>query len=70
MKTLHDAMNLAVPPEIWTVELRDGSNIEVLAHGYSIKGSEYFFSLLFKGSPNYEVTSLKIPLALLAEEYD
>lgn len=56
-------------PELWTVDLRDGSQITVLTHGYSVEGNEVVFSLLFKGKPPFELDTLRIPLALMPENY-
>lgn len=70
MKLIRNALELALEPELWEVQLRDGSTVEVLAHGYSIEGANCVFSLLFVGTPNFEVTSLKIPLSLLPPEFD
>lgn len=69
MRVIHDAKELAIAPEIWTVELRDGRSIDVLAHGYSIGGDHCVFSLLFRGEPHFEVTSLRLPLALLPANF-
>ncbi|GAB4064974.1 hypothetical protein GCM10028777_13090 [Angustibacter speluncae] len=69
MEVIHGALELAIAPEIWTVELRDGRSIEVLTHGYSIEGDDCVFSLLFRGEPNFEVTSLRLPLALLPADF-
>jgi len=44
--------------------------MQVLAHGYSIEGDYCEFSLLFEGEPNFQVTSLRIPLELLEEGFD
>jgi hypothetical protein len=38
-------------PDAWIIQLRDGSEIEVLAHGYRVEDDECVFSLLFEGSP-------------------
>lgn len=70
MKIVHGGRELAMEPELWVVRLRDGSLIEVLAHGYSVEGDDCVFSLLFKGEPNFETTSLRLPLALLPPDFD
>lgn len=70
MKVIHGARELAMEPELWVVGLRDGSSIEVLTHGYSIEGEDCVFSLLFRGTPHFEVTSLRVPLALLPRDFD
>lgn len=70
MTVVPGALRLALEPDAWTIRLRDGSEIEVLAHGYSVDDQECVFSLLFEGSPNFEVTSLRIPRALLPEDFE
>jgi hypothetical protein len=65
MHELELAVNLAMPPERWLIDLTNGEVLEVLTHGYSIEGGRYVFSLLFRGSPNFEVTVLSIPASLV-----
>lgn len=65
MNLLEEALELAVPAEHWEVELRDGNQINVLCHGYSVEDNQVVFSLLFKGSPNFEVNTLTIPISLM-----
>lgn len=48
-------------PELWTVDLRDGSQLTVLAHSRAVDGDEVVFSLLFSGRPNLLVESLRSP---------
>lgn len=60
---------LALEADAWIVQLRDGSEIEVLAHGYSIEDDHCVFSLLFEGNPNFEVTSLRMPMSLLPDGF-
>lgn len=60
---------LAAPPEYWDISLRDGSQIIVLAHAYSVDGDKVLFSLLCRGTPNFEIESLRIPLALMPEDF-
>lgn len=67
---LPDATSLAVEAAQWTVQLRDGSRLQVLAHAWAVDGDDCVFSLLFKGEPHFEVESLRLPLALLAEDFD
>ncbi|MEV7662796.1 hypothetical protein [Paenarthrobacter sp. NPDC089316] len=69
VRVVHNALELAMEPELWTVDLRDGSQITVLTHGYSVEGNEGVFSLLFKGEPPFELDTLRIPLALMHENY-
>lgn len=69
MSRLEDARELAAPPELWQIELRDGRQITVIAHAYSVEGDEVVFSLLFKGDPNFEVDSLRVPLFLLPDGF-
>jgi hypothetical protein len=59
-----------MPPERWLVDLATGDVLEVLTHGYSIEDGRYVFSLLFRGSPNFEVTVLSIPASLVAGTRD
>ena len=56
-------------PDLWEIQLRDGSLLEVLTHGYSVQGRYCVFSLLFQGNPNFEMTSLKLPMSLLPEDF-
>lgn len=69
MRVVENATELALEPEVWDVTLRDGSSIQVLAHGYSVMEGECHFKLLFRGVPNFEVSSLRIPLILLPENF-
>lgn len=69
VRVVHNALELAMEPELWTVDLRDGSQLTVLAHSRSVQGHEVVFSLLFSGKPNLLVESLRIPLALMPEDY-
>ncbi len=69
VRVVHNALELAMEPELWTVDLRDGSQITVLTHGYSVEGTEVVFSLLFKGKPHFQLDTLRIPLALMPEDY-
>jgi hypothetical protein len=70
MKVYDDARELALAPERWFVDLTTGESLEVLTHGYSIKDDKYVFSLLFRGQPNFEVTVLSVPAALVAGTRD
>lgn len=67
--TEHDTYELAVPPEYWDIDLRDGRQIKILAHAYCIEADQVVFSLLCKGTPNFEIESLRIPLALMPEGF-
>jgi len=69
VRIVRGALEIAMDPELWTLDLRDGSQITVLTHGYSVEGDEVVFSLLFKGKPPFEVDTLRIPLALMPEGY-
>lgn len=69
MSEIQSARELAIEPDLWEVEMRDGSRIEILAHGYKIDGDDCVFVLLFRGSPNFEVASLRIPLTFLPEGF-
>lgn len=69
MTEIQNALELAIEPNLWRVEMRDGSRIEILAHAYSVEGDDCVFSLLFKGTPHFEVTSLRIPLTFLPEGF-
>ncbi|MFV0460670.1 MAG: hypothetical protein ACK5MT_18080 [Actinomycetales bacterium] len=60
---------LTLPPNYWPVELRDGRQIVVIAHAYSVEGDEVVFSLLCQGTPDFEIESLRIPLELLPEGF-
>lgn len=65
MSEVPNARELAMEPDLWAVYLREGSGIEVLAHGHKIDGADCLFALLSREAPNFDVTSLRIPLALL-----
>lgn len=67
---LENALVLALPPELWEVDLRGGGVLTVIAHSRSVDGSDAVFSLLFDGNPAILVESLRIPLLLLPEDYD
>lgn len=69
VRVVHDALELAMEPELWIVDLRDGSQLTVMAHSRTVDGDEVVFSLLFNGRPNVLVESLRIPLALMPENY-
>lgn len=69
VRVVRNALELAMEPELWAVDLRNGSQITVLTHGYSVEGNEVVFSLLFKGEPPFELDTLRIPLALMPEDY-
>jgi hypothetical protein len=60
---------LATDPELWTVDLRDGRQITVMAHGYHVEPGEVVFSVLFGGRPPVEVDTLRLPLDLLPEGF-
>ena len=64
------ARELACPPERWFIDLVTGETLEVLTHGYSIEGDRYVFSLLFRGTPNFNVTVLSLPAAMVAGTRD
>ncbi|MDR7160141.1 hypothetical protein [Arthrobacter sp. BE255] len=66
---LSEALELVSEPQLWDIDLRDGSQITVITHGYSVEGDVVVFSLLFRGKPNFFVDSLRIPLALLPDGF-
>jgi hypothetical protein len=66
---LEEALELAMPAERWEIQLRDGKQLAVLTHAYSVAGDEVVFSLLFKGSPHYEVEVLRMPLSLFPDDF-
>ncbi|MGH9077068.1 MAG: hypothetical protein ACRDY0_06390 [Acidimicrobiales bacterium] len=70
MTVYDNALELAIAPERWFVELVTGEILEVLTHGYSIRDGRYVFSLLFRGSPNFQVVSLSIPTGAVADVHD
>lgn len=69
VRLVPNATELVDEPELWTIDLRDGHQVTVIAHGYSIEGTAVVFSLLFRGTPHFHVESLRIPLALLPEGF-
>lgn len=69
MRLVPGALTLTSEPELWKIRLRNGDELEVLTHGYSVEGEYCEFSLLFEGEPNFFVTSLRIPLELLEEGF-
>ena len=69
VRLVRNATQLANEPELWAIELRDGHQITVIAHGYSIEGDDVVFSLLFRGTPHFEVESLRIPLMLMPDGF-
>lgn len=66
MTEYEDALELTCPPQRWFVDLVTGETLEVATHGYSIENDRYIFSLLFCGTPNFEVTVLSLPAAMVA----
>ncbi len=56
---------LASEPGRWQVTLVGGQTIQLLAHGYSIEGDEYVFSLLMDGTPPLEVHAARLPRSLV-----
>lgn len=54
-------MHLASEPGRWEIALAGGEQVHVLAHGYSIEGDEYVFSLLMEGEPPVEVDVVRVP---------
>ncbi len=69
VRLVRGATELASDPELWTIDLRDGNQVTVIAHGYSVEGGEAVFSLLFRGTPHFAVESLRIPLELMPEGF-
>jgi hypothetical protein len=70
MIVYEDALELAMAPERWYVDLVSGETLEVLTHGYSIREGTYVFSLLFRGTPHVQITALTIPEHLVAAVHD
>jgi len=70
MTVYENAIELAIAPGRWFVELVTGETLEVLTHGYSIHEERYVFSLRFRGSPNFQVTSFSLPVSAVAEIHD
>ncbi len=69
MTPLEEALELAMPAERWEIQLRDGKQLVVLTHAYSVEGDEVVFSLLFKGSPHHEVEVLRMPRSLFPADF-
>jgi hypothetical protein len=69
VRLVQGATELALEPELWTIDLRDGSQIVVIAHNYRVDGEEVVFSLLFRGTPNFLVDALRAPLSLMPEGF-
>lgn len=59
-------MRLASEPGRWQVVLATGETIHLVAHGYSVDGDEYVFSLLFEGRPPIEVDAVRLPRSVVA----
>lgn len=66
---LSGTLELARPAERWQIQLRDGKQLAVLTHAYSVEGEEVVFSLLFKGSPHQEVEVLRMPRSLFPDDF-
>ena len=64
-KVYEDAEELVSPPQRWTVELTTGDNLVILANDRRVEGDRCIFSLLFRGEPNFFVTCLSLPAALV-----
>jgi hypothetical protein len=64
-KNIEDAKCLALEPGTWDIDLANGSVLHVLSDMWHIDGDDCVFSLLFEGTPNIDVESLRIPLRLL-----
>jgi hypothetical protein len=58
-------LRLASEPGRWQVTLIGGQTIQLLAHGNSIEGDEYVFSLLMDGTPPFEVDAARLPRSLV-----
>jgi hypothetical protein len=69
MSPIEEALELALAPERWYVELKTGEVLEILTHSYTTHDGRYVFSLLFVGSPDFLVTSFSIPEGLVAKVY-
>ena len=54
----------------WVVTLRDGVEVRLLAHAYSEEGSEFVFSALMRGKPNYEIHLARIPRHIVASVFN
>jgi len=68
MLTDDDFGSLAGLPVRWVGVLTTGDTLEVLTDGYSIEDGHYVFSLLFKGKPNFEMTTLLMPAGLDSDQ--
>lgn len=64
---LDPGLRLASEPGRWQVRLAGGETIQLLAHGYSIEGDEYVFSLLMDGTPPFDVDAARLPRSLVRE---
>ena len=54
VRLVRGALELANEPELWTIDLRDGHQVTVMAHGYTVEDDDVVFSLLFRGTPHFE----------------
>jgi len=63
--TSQTPMTLAFEPGSWTIELHDGSTIEVRADSFAQEGDTYEFSLFIDGQPMTMFKCLSIPGSLV-----
>lgn len=42
----------------------------VAVHAYCVEGDEAVFSVLCRGTPNFEIEALRIPLSVVPEDFD
>jgi hypothetical protein len=69
LRIFPQAETLDGPPQQWDIPLKDGETLTVLAHGYHIENNLVIFSLLFKGTPSFEIDTLRIPISYFADDY-
>lgn len=64
------SMQLTSEPDTWKVRLTTGDELQFITHGYSVQDDHYVFVLLMEGTPCFEVTVLRIPVAVVESIYD
>lgn len=60
-------LGLTGPLGLWQVHLKDGSVLEVHAHGVVEQENHYAFVALMRGSPNYEIAVCRIPMTVVRD---
>lgn len=60
---------LAMPAEVWEVELRDGTILRVLANSVALQGADVVYTCS-AGTPPFLLETLPMPSALLAPGYN